>query len=270
MLNVNALIGSHDVVLITLDSLRYDVADLALNQGTTPNLAALLPGACWEQRHAPGTFTYPSHQAIFAGFLPTPITPPRPARLFASRFVEAVTVTADTYVYDAPDLVSGLAAAGYHTICIGGVGFFNKQTSLGSVLPGLFAESHWHPSFAIRQPTSTEHQVRCAVAILDRLPRSVRVLLFVNISALHWPTVMYLPGSDPDSPDSVASQAAALAYVDRQLPPLFAAIRRRGPALLLVCSDHGTCYGEDGYIGHSVAHPAVWNVPYAELILTPA
>ena len=48
------------------------------------------------------------------------------------------------------------------------------------------------------------------------------------------------------------------------------AVQRRGPALAILCSDHGTAYGEDGYSGHRVAHPVVWTVPYAELILPEA
>jgi hypothetical protein len=55
--------------------------------------------------------------------------------------------------------------------------------------------------------------------------------------------------------------------VDRQLPPLFAALQRRAPVLAIVCSDHGTAYGEDGYHGHRLAHPVVWTVPYAEFLL---
>ena len=42
--NTNALIGTHDVLFVTLDTLRYDVARDALRQGRTPNLAAVLPG----------------------------------------------------------------------------------------------------------------------------------------------------------------------------------------------------------------------------------
>ena len=40
-----------------------------------------------------------------------------------------------------------------------------------------------------------------------------------------------------------------------------------GPWLAVVCSDHGTAYGEDGYTGHRLAHPVVWEVPYAEFVL---
>ena len=100
--------------------------------------------------------------------------------------------------------------------------------------------------------------------ILRRIPSDRRVFLFVNISALHQPNCIFLPGAERDS---LASHAAALAYVDRHLPALFAAVRRRGPALAIVCSDHGTAYGEDGYVGHRLGHPVVWTVPYAEFVL---
>lgn len=263
-LNARALVGSHDILFVTLDTLRYDVARDALARGTTPHLAALLPPDGWERRHSPGSFTYAAHHAFFAGFLPTPATPGRHPRLFAARFGGSETITDGTYVFDAPDIVTGLAHLGYHTACIGGVGFFNLQTPLSRVLPGLFAEQHWAPELGVTDPNSTEHQVRLAVEILARCAPERRIFLFINVSALHQPNRCYLPGA---TDDSLASHAAALAYVDRQLPPLFAALRARGPALCLICSDHGTAYGEDGYSGHRLAHPTVWDVPYAEFIL---
>ena len=86
MLDARNLIGTHDALFITLDTLRYDVARDALANGRTPNLAALLPGGAWEERHSPGNFTYAAHHAFFAGFLPTPIPPGAHPRLFAARF----------------------------------------------------------------------------------------------------------------------------------------------------------------------------------------
>lgn len=68
------LIGSHDLLFVTLDTLRYDVAAELAETGRTPNLARALPGG-WERRHSPASFTYAAHQAFFAGFLPTPTTP---------------------------------------------------------------------------------------------------------------------------------------------------------------------------------------------------
>jgi len=264
MINASQLVGTHDVLFITLDTLRYDVAQQGWAEGRTPGLAAVLPASGWEKRHSPGTFTYAAHQAFFAGFLPTPARPGRHPRLFATRFPGSETTTPETCVFDAPDIVTGLAARGYHTVCIGGVGFFNCRSPLGRVLPSLFAESHWSFEMGVTDPRSTELQVNLACSILAQQPLTRRVFLFLNISAIHQPNCHYLPGATEDSP---ASQAAALAYVDQQLPQLFAAMRQRAPVLGIVCSDHGTAYGEDGYRGHRLAHPSVWDVPYAEFVL---
>jgi hypothetical protein len=264
MLNANDLIGSHDVLLLTLDTLRYDVARDCLARGRTPNLARLLPDGVWEERHSPGNFTYAAHHAFFAGFLPTPTGPGKHPRLFAVRFPGSETATDWTCVLDAPDIVTGLAARRYHTVCIGGVGFFNKLSPLGRVLPGFFAESHWALQLGVTDPHSTENQVALAEDILARLPRGRRGFLFLNVSAIHQPNRFYLPGA---AEDSLATHAAALEYVDRHLPRLFAALQRRASVLCVVCSDHGTAYGEDGHRGHRVSVPAVWTVPYAEFVL---
>lgn len=266
MIDVNQVVGTHDILLLTLDTLRYDVACDCLRRGRTPNLAALLPGGLWEERHSPGNFTFATHAAFFAGFLPTPARPGKHPRLFAVRFPGSETTTAETCVLDAPDLVTGLAGRGYHTLCVGGVGFFNKLSPLGKVLPGLFAESVWWPAFGVTDPASTANQIAFIRQRLLDLPAFRRLFLFLNVSALHQPNHFYLPGADRDT---LASHAAALEYVDRQLPLLFDALRRRGPLFVIACSDHGTAYGEDGYTGHRLAHPVVWTVPYDEFILPP-
>jgi hypothetical protein len=264
MLNANELIGTHDVLLVTLDTLRYDVAQEALRQGRTPNLGAVLPCGRWEKRHSPGNFTYAAHQAFFAGFLPTPARPGKHPRLFAVRFPGSETTTEQTCVFDAPDIVTGFGSRGYHTVCIGGVGFFNKQSPLGRVLPGLFAESHWSPELGVTDPHSTANQVALAEDVLGRLSRRKRAFLFLNVSAIHQPNCIFVEGA---TTDSLATHAAALAYVDRCLPRLFAALQRRAPVLCILCSDHGTAYGEDGYHGHRISHPVIWTVPYAEFLL---
>lgn len=264
LINANYVVREMDIAFIVLDTLRYDVARDSLRMGQTPNLASVLPGGQWEARHTPGNFTYAAHHAFFAGFLPTPVAPGHHPRLFAARFPGSGTTTERTYAFDAPDVVTGLTSLGYHTLCIGGVDFFNKQSPLGEVLPGLFAESHWTPEMGINSPTSTAAQVHLAVRRLRETPRGQRLFLFINVSAIHPPNAMFLPGAKEDSK---ASHAAALAYVDRQLPLLFGALRQRGPSLVIICSDHGTAYGEDGYVGHRLSHPVVWTVPYAEFVL---
>ncbi len=268
--DMNAIVGSHDLLFVTLDTLRHDVAQELAADGRIPHLARYLPGGRWERRHAPGSFTYASHQAMFAGFLPTPAAPGPHPRLFAARFAGSETTAPGTWVFDTPDLVSGLAAAGYHTVCIGGVGFFNKQAALGSVLPGLFQESHWKPEFGVASATSFEAQVDQAEQVVAALPAEQRLFLFVNVAALHQPNWFHLPGATPEAGDSRATHAAALEYVDRHIGRLFAAAGSRRPCFTIVCSDHGTTYGDDGYTGHRLGHEAVWTVPYAQFTIEAA
>lgn len=264
MIPVQALVGTHDVLFVTLDTLRFDIADQSAVAGLTPYLASLLPGGRWERRHTPGTFTFAAHAAFFAGFLPTPATPGKHPRPFALRFPGSETTTQDTAVFDAPDIVSGFHGIGYHTVCVGGVGFFNKQTPLGCVLPNLFDESHWSPELGVTDPRSTEHQVNLALTRIDSLPLNRRAFLFINVSAIHQPNRFYRPGATADTLDT---HAAALEYVDGHLGRLFNGLRHGRSWFVILCSDHGTAYGEDGYSGHRLAHPVVWDVPYAEFIL---
>lgn len=261
--DMNAVVGSHDIVFITLDTLRYDVAQALYEAGELPVLGRYLPPGGWERRHSPATFTYAAHHAFFAGFLPTPAAPGRHARLFATAFRGSETTSPHTRVFEEASIVAGLREAGYRTICIGGVGFFNKQTPLGCVLPDMFDESHWKPVLGVEHRRSTELQVALATQRLRELGGQ-RVFLFLNVAAIHYPNRGYLAGCRKDNLDS---HAAALRYVDRALAPLLAACAGRAPTFVIACSDHGSAYGEEGYHGHRVAHESVWTVPYAHFFI---
>ena len=261
MPNMNDIIGSHDLLMITLDTLRFDAA--VLEEANCPHLCS---SGGWERRHTPGSFTYAAHHAFFGGFLPTPANTDKAShiRLFHSRNT-GLRTHPDTWLFDTPDIVSGLAAEGYRTICIGGVIFFTKKVPLARVLPGYFQESYWRMNFGVTNPRSTEHQVNHAIKLLDGAEEDQKLFLFLNVSAIHGPNHYYVPGAKRDS---VETQRAALQYVDGELGRLFARLRQRQrPVFCLVCSDHGTAYGEDGYVGHRLAHEVVMNVPYREFIL---
>lgn len=258
------LVGSHDVLMITLDALRYDVAQEALSAGLTPNFAALLSGAEWQLRQTPGNFTYSAHHAFFAGFLPTPPSPGPHSRLFAAKFAGSVSTDDDTLVFDAPDIVTGFAELGYHTVCIGGVGFFNKQNPLGNILPSMFAESHWDETLGVTSRSSTENQFNLAINIASKFPLTQRLFMFINVSALHQPNCIFSPAADHDSKET---QRDALAYVDVHIANLLVNLRARAPLMVLIFSDHGTAYGEDGFTGHRVNHDSVLNVPYMDFVI---
>lgn len=226
--DMNEVVGRDDLLLVTFDTLRFDVAAELAASGRIPHLARHLPGGRWEERHAPGSFTYASHQAIFAGFLPTPAVPGPHPRLFAARFAGSETTAPGTYVFDAPDLVSGLAQAGYRTVCIGGVGFFNQRGPLGSVLPGMFQESHWEQEFSVASPTSFEAQVTRAEQVVGDLPEDRRLFLFVNVASLHQPNWFHLPGATRDAGDSRGGPGV-------RRPPHRAPLHRRTQPSALLC-----------------------------------
>jgi arylsulfatase A-like enzyme len=257
-------VGCSDILFVTLDTLRYDVAQSMFESGRLPHLASCLPARGWERRHSPSTFTFAAHQAFFAGFLPTPIEPGIHPRLFASEFGGSESTTEQTFAYPEATLPQALSRMGYHTLCVGGTGFFNPANALGKVLPSLFDESHWSKEMGVADRDSANNQVNCAVEAIDR-QRDKRVFCFINFSAIHQPNWFYDSEAPPtDGRDSIQSHAAALAEIDRQLPRLLTCLRQRGSLFGIICSDHGTAYGEDGYWGHRVAHPTVWEVPYAE------
>lgn len=265
MPDMHQVVGKKNVLFVTLDCLRLDVARQALAAGGTPTLARLLGPAGWEARESPGTFTLPAHLAFFHGFLPTPLGGAPDTRLFALDFDGSLTTGPSTYVFrGVPNVIAGFAALGYRTCCVGGVGFFNRRNPLGCVLPDFFQDSLWSPALGVAARDSTAAQVEAALAWLDRLAAGERALLFVNVSATHPPHAHYLPGA---TADGVESQRAALEYVDRCLPRLFTGLRRRGEWFCLVMADHGEAFGEDGRWGHRIAHPTVTTVPYAHFHL---
>jgi arylsulfatase A-like enzyme len=136
---------------------------------------------------------------------------------------------------------------------------------LGRVLPSLFHEAYWEPAFGVTEKHCLEAQLAKLDLVLDATPRAQPLFVFLNVAALHQPNRHYLAQSEDDT---IESHAAALEYVDRHVPRLVTAMTSRGrPCAAIVCSDHGTAYGEDGLTGHRIAHGSVWTVPYAEMML---
>lgn len=257
------LVGRSDIVMVTLDTLRYDVAQAAWREGQLDGLSPWLGAGGWEKRHTPASFTYAAHHAFLAGFLPTPLGPGPHARLFAAEFAGSESTVAETFTFAEATLPEALAARGYATICVGGTGFFNRRNALARVLPDLFAESYWRQELGVTDARSEQHQVAQCLQALEG--KRERVFLLLNVSALHQPNWFY--GQGGQGPDTIESHRAALLAVDRALVGLWSELKRRGPAFVMIFSDHGTAYGEDGYHGHRLGHEVVWTVPYAEFSL---
>ena len=164
------------------------------------------------------------------------------------------------YGFSGSTIMEGLAKDGYDTWCVGGVSFFDKRSDIGKVFPGFFKKSYWNPSFGCPIKDSTKNQVDFILKKMKAAEKETHIFLYLNVDAIHYPNYFYLDGA---SHDDMASHAAALRYVDGELGRLFDGWKeRRGDTFVICCSDHGTCYGEDGCQFHGIRHPAVDTIPY--------
>jgi len=272
-IDMNTVVGSHDILFICLDTLRYDVALAEQENGGTPTLNQF---GDWERRSAAGNFTYPSHHAMFAGFLPTPIsaTPmtKRPMLFFPKGIGMGNASPPKSFAFEGATFIQGLEKVGYETICIGGVSFFDNRSDIGKVFPAMFSQSHWHPRYGCGIKESPDFQIDKAIEAISELtsenPDS-RIMMYINICAIHYPNYFYLTDYKKGQKDGLDSHAAALRYVDERLPRLFEAFRKRGNTFVIACSDHGSCYPEvdDGYLFHGFNHDTVNVVPYKHFFL---
>lgn len=264
--DMNQIVGKEDILFICLDTLRYDAAVEEEEAGRTPVLNQYGP---WQKCQAPGNFTYPSHHAMFAGFLPcrdeAKTVADRELLFFPAQIGLGKKGPEGAFCFSGSTIMEGLEKVGYDTWCVGGVAFFDKRSDLGRVFPGYFQKSYWNPSFACPVKDSTKNQVDFLQKRLEGADKDRPVFLYLNVDAIHYPNYFYLDGA---SHDSLESHKAALRYVDRELGRLFEEWKRlRGSAFVICCSDHGTCYGEDGCQFHGINHPIVNTVPYKHFFL---
>ncbi|MFK7776460.1 MAG: STM4013/SEN3800 family hydrolase [Saprospiraceae bacterium] len=244
--------------MLVLDALRFDAAQEQFLKGNLPCFDQYLPKEGWEKRYAPASFTYPSHKAFFAGFLPTKTNTRITPRLFATAFQGSESTTQNTFTFEENDFITALRNRGYSTNCIGGVGFFNKQTKISQEFPNLFEESIWLEELGVTEKNSTEHQFNLAKEWLKEMEN--KFCLYINVSAIHQPNYFYIR---EEKKDDLESHAAALRYVDSQLPILMDAVKAKGKCFCVFCSDHGSAYGEGGHWGHRNGHSTVMEVPYS-------
>lgn len=68
--------------------------------------------------------------------------------------------------------------------------------------------------------------------------------------------------------EELDKQVAAIEYVDLQFNKLLEAVTTASErTLVIVCGDHGECFGEDGLYGHGFYHPKVMEVPLGIFIV---
>jgi hypothetical protein len=259
-------VPSGSVLLLSLDSCRYDTFASAHQSGGIPHLAAIGP---LHRALAPSYFTYGSHAAFWMGFTPGVAGStqlwlnPKAGKLF--RMVFAGHAGTDGQLQGA-NLIEGFRRQGYRTIGSGAVDWFNTTSETGAVLAAPFERFHFAGN-----TWSLMSQLAWIDAELAATSPGQPVFLFLNVGETHvpywhlgatwdrWPSPC-VPFGGPlcSAAESARRQRACLEWVDAQLAPLLA---RFADATILACADHGDCWGEDGLWEHGISHPATLTVP---------
>ncbi|WP_371637978.1 sulfatase-like hydrolase/transferase [Synechococcus sp. GEYO] len=164
------------------------------------------------------------------------------------------------------NIIDGFRRRGYQTIGSGAVEWFNTSTETGSVLSKpfehfFFAGNTWSLSLQL------EWIEECLLTTNPEQPRFV----FLNVGETHvpywhdgaswdrWPSPCIPFGGDSCSAVlSSSRQRNCLEWVDTQLANLLDQFKE---STILICSDHGDCWGEDGLREHGISHPSTLTVP---------
>jgi hypothetical protein len=246
---------------VTLDSCRYD----AFEQAHAPRLKALGP---LHRAMAPSYFTFGSHAAMFVGFTPgvadcrTPYLNPKWVRLFRMQAVAAPRPGA-LFTLPGANIVQGMRALGYATIGAAAVAWFDPDTATGRVLSADFEQFYYAP-----ESWGLPDQLAFAQGELAKLPPRQPAFVFLNVGETHvpyyfrgapwepWPNPCEAFGDSNDAAVCRTRQVACVEYVDALLGPFLASFDA-----VLLCADHGDCWGEDGLWEHGVSHPKTLEVP---------
>jgi len=249
------------ILFVTLDSCRFD----AFIQANLPNLRSIGP---LHRAMAPSYFTYGSHAAMFMGFTPgvaevaMPHVNPKFAKFFKLVGAGHAEKGGEFKSLEGRSVIDGLRRAGYLTVGAGAVGWFNPSSFAGRQLTRDFDRFFYGGG-----TSSLPRQLSWLGGELDP---DRPVFAFVNVGETHVPYVFEgapwdaswnpcVPfGQANDAAECRRRQVACLEYVDRTLEPLLAAFRESS---VIVCADHGDCWGEDGLWEHGIHHPKVLEVP---------
>lgn len=250
------------VLFITIDSCRFDTF---LNA----DIPHLKSQGAFQKAHAPGYFTYSSHAAMFVGFTPgigeqaSPFLNPKFGKIFKIVGAGFPGKGHEHFSLTGRTIIDGFKRKGYATLGTAAVGWFDPETATGQLLLQDFDEFYY--------PGNNWSVAKQVAWLGERLPEDGQpVFAFLNLGETHVP--YYHEGApwDPDvnpcvpfgeSNDAAECrrrQRACLEFIDSKLPPLLESF---ADSTLVICGDHGDCWGEDGLWEHGFHHPKVLEVP---------
>jgi membrane-anchored protein YejM (alkaline phosphatase superfamily) len=259
-------------LLVTYDSCRFD----AYQAAKTPVLDA---HAVARQAFAQATYTFAAHASMFQGMLPHVFE----EKEFYNRFVKQMwrvqhRKRANARLNMPPgtrSVIDGFNKLGYFTCGTGAMGWFKNNHQLLE-----FWQAFEYTGIDARR------QVKWTTQQLQNHPERP-FFAFINFGETHAPYKFdgetglegdalarqrHEQGKKRDGHDATAQFDAAMwqmqvdcvEFLDARMGELLAFFDRTGRDVTIVmCADHGDCFGEAGLYGHGFYHPKVMEVPMA-------
>lgn len=267
--------GARNVLLVVLDSLRYDswIAAAPRNLGRLGQV---------EKRYSYATWTPPSHLNMLMGMFPHPM----PAHLTRAAYVRREFLQhSRRFQIDVRHFQRKHVPAIFLPTLLRGVGYHTRAIVSMPVLNAFTAINRDWESY---EQMSRHNDLAGMIGKL-RFDPDRPTFYLLNVGETHYPyTVGDAAADGPDrpgvfDPDPRARQQLTLdrlltldemhqarerqihacAYVDTLFARLYAAVPRG--TYIVVTADHGDLFGEDGMFGHgAVVHQKVLEVPFVE------
>jgi hypothetical protein len=251
-----------NILIITIDSCRWDT----FSKAHTPAVDSF---CTIRKAYAQATFTYAAHLAIYQGHLPST----RERINYYNRFTKPLFRIANNQVnidsfagfpQGTRSIVHGFRNIGYYAIGFGATGWFRHPDLTlpfdEFTLTGINAELQIaqftarmskleSPFFGMLNFGEThepyEHGGQIPHSYVSRARSSLRACMEEQYDAESW-----------------LKQVRSCEFLDSKIGDLTTQLSHlsRG-TIVVLCADHGECFGEDGLFGHGFYHPKVMEVP---------
>jgi membrane-anchored protein YejM (alkaline phosphatase superfamily) len=265
---------TEDFLLVTWDSCRFD----AYQKARTPILDQFGPA---HRAWAMATYTLPAHVALFHGFLPhafeaTPFYNRYYQQLWRISHRKTNTQPLVSFPPGTKNLADGFANMGYYTVGTAAMSMFRHAPML----------RRGFDDFTVTKEQEARQQNQIIIKAVRSNAASKPFFAFINYGETHSPFHHEdMPGFDPQAEEHFSysrlhnqqgvttdnwtfnqtafdKQVSCAEFLDARMGDLLAFLKERGkPATVVMCADHGECFGENGLYGHAFYHEKVMEVP---------